>query len=235
MKRFVFFVALVALTAASVAGCSPKEVPQLDRQSLKLYVGEQARLTADRSVAWGSADDFYATVDEQGTVTAQHVGTTTVVAATGSGQAVCTVEIMPRYNTFVEPLYELFGQPMEAIATLETGEIIQTEQLHDRLKMVSIKEDNPKLKSRSYFCFLYGEVFRVKIMRLEAYKKDIEEIIGFCEERYEVAQGDAYPFSYKYPGNYSFPHTCGITVCESTNSQDIVEILYEAAFPVNNL
>ena len=129
MKRMLLL-AVVAGIAAGTAGCKQQQdAPKLDRQAVRLYVGDQVRITADRPVAWSAADDFYAAVDADGTVTARHVGTTTVTATADSGSAACTVEVQPRYDTFEEPLYELFGQPLSVLKKAETREILENENL----------------------------------------------------------------------------------------------------------
>ena len=94
MKRMLLLAVLAGI-AAGTAGCKQQDAPKLDRQAVRLYVGDQVRITADRPVAWSAADDFYAAVDADGTVTARHVGTTTVTATADSGSAVCTVEVQP--------------------------------------------------------------------------------------------------------------------------------------------
>ena len=124
MKRMLLFAVLAGI-AAGTAGCKQQDAPKLDRQAVRLYVGDQVRITADRPVAWSAADDFYAAVDADGTVTARHVGTTTVTATADSGSAACTVEVQPRYDTFEEPLYELFGQPLSVLKKAETREILE--------------------------------------------------------------------------------------------------------------
>ena len=124
MKRMLLLAVLAGI-AAGTAGCKQQDAPKLDRQAVRLYVGDQVRITADRPVAWSAADDFYAAVDGEGTVTARHVGTTTVTATADSGSAACTVEVQPRYDTFEEPLYELFGQPLSVLKKAETREILE--------------------------------------------------------------------------------------------------------------
>ena len=87
MKRMLLLAVLAGI-AAGTAGCKQQDAPKLDRQAVRLYVGDQVRITVDRPVAWSAADDFYAAVDGEGTVTARHVGTTTVTAvASGMVQA----------------------------------------------------------------------------------------------------------------------------------------------------
>ena len=69
MKRMLLLAVLAGI-AAGTAGCKQQDAPKLDRQAVRLYVGDQVRITADRPVAWSAADDFYAAVDADGTVTA---------------------------------------------------------------------------------------------------------------------------------------------------------------------
>ena len=125
MKRMLLLAVLAGI-AAGTAGCKQQDAPKLDRQAVRLYVGDQVRITADRPVAWSAADDFYAAVDADGTVTARHVGTTTVTATADSGSAVCTVEVQPRYDTFEEPLYNYLSlHPLSVLKEAETREILE--------------------------------------------------------------------------------------------------------------
>ena len=178
MKRMLLL-AVVAGIAAGTAGCKQQDAPKLDRQAVRLYVGDQVRITADRPVAWSAADDFYAAVDADGTVTARHVGTTTVTATADSGSAACTVEVQPRYDTFEEPLYELFGQPLSVLKEAETREILEENDTS-----IFYKGERPYIAKVQYR-FDKGEdpvVFYANIFIEKSYK---EEMRNFFFERYE--------------------------------------------------
>ena len=178
MKRMLLL-AVVAGIAAGTAGCKQQDAPKLDRQAVRLYVGDQVRITADRPVAWSAADDFYAAGDGEGTVTARHVGTTTVTATADSGSAVCTVEVQPRYDTFKEPLYELFGQPLSVLKKAETREILEENDTS-----IFYKGERPYIAKVQYR-FDKGEdpvVFYANIFIEKSYK---EEMRNFFFERYE--------------------------------------------------
>ncbi len=178
MKRMLLL-AVVAGIAAGTAGCKQQDAPKLDRQAVRLYVGDQVRITADRPVAWSAADDFYAAVDADGTVTARHVGTTTVTATADSGSAACTVEVQPRYDTFEEPLYELFGQPLSVLKEAETREILEENDT-----AIFYKGERPYIAKVQYR-FDKGEdpvVFYANIFIEKSYK---EEMRNFFFERYE--------------------------------------------------
>ena len=178
MKRMLLL-AVVAGIAAGTAGCKQQDAPKLDRQAVRLYVGDQVRITADRPVAWSAADDFYAAMDADGTVTARHVGTTTVTATADSGSAACTVEVQPRYDTFEEPLYELFGQPLSVLKKAETREILEENDTS-----IFYKGERPYIAKVQYR-FDKGEdpvVFYANIFIEKSYK---EEMRNFFFERYE--------------------------------------------------
>ena len=178
MKRMLLL-AVVAGIAAGTAGCKQQDAPKLDRQAVRLYVGDQVRITADRPVAWSAADDFYAAVGADGTVTARHVGTTTVTATADSGSAACTVEVQPRYDTFEEPLYELFGQPLPVLKEAETREILEENDT-----AIFYKGERPYIAKVQYR-FDKGEdpvVFYANIFIEKSYK---EEMRNFFFERYE--------------------------------------------------
>jgi hypothetical protein len=171
--------AVLAGIAAGTAGCKQQDAPKLDRQAVRLYVGDQVRITVDRPVAWSAADDFYAAVDADGTVTARHVGTTTVTATADSGSAACTVEVQPRYDTFEEPLYELFGQPLSVLKKAETREILEENDTS-----IFYKGERPYIAKVQYR-FDKGEdpvVFYANIFIEKSYK---EEMRNFFFERYE--------------------------------------------------
>ena len=178
MKRMLLLAVLAGI-AAGTAGCKQQDAPKLDRQAVRLYVGDQVRITVDRPVAWSAADDFYATVDADGTVTARHVGTTTVTATADSGSAACTVEVQPRYDTFEEPLYELFGQPLSVLKKAETREILEENDTS-----IFYKGERPYIAKVQYR-FDKGEdpvVFYANIFIEKSYK---EEMRNFFFERYE--------------------------------------------------
>ena len=178
MKRMLLLAVLAGI-AAGTAGCKQQDAPKLDRQAVRLYVGDQVRITADRPVAWSAADDFYAAVDGEGTVTARHVGTTTVTATADSGSAACTVEVQPRYDTFEEPLYELFGQPLSVPKEAETREILEENDT-----AIFYKGERPYIAKVQYR-FDKGEdpvVFYANIFIEKSYK---EEMRNFFFERYE--------------------------------------------------
>lgn len=73
----------------------------LDQTSIDLKVGESKTLVAsvnpnnatNKNVTWSSSDEFVATVDQNGTVTAVKSGSATITAKAGDKTATCTIKV----------------------------------------------------------------------------------------------------------------------------------------------
>ena len=180
MKRMFLFAVLAGIAAGTV-GCKQQDAPNLDKQTVRLYVGDQVRLTADRPVTWSTADDFYAAVAGEGNVTARHVGTTTVTATNDSGSAVCTVEVQPRYDTFIESLYDCLSlHPLSVLKEAETREILEEND-----KEIVYKGVAP-LEKISYSIVWQDETpFVLNAVAYISSVAYLDECIAFMDERYE--------------------------------------------------
>lgn len=77
-------------------------------QRIHLYPGEQKQIEAESSqkIQYSSLNDYYASVDENGLVTARYVGDTQVRLSTSAVKEFIQVSVIPRYTLYVEPYYE---------------------------------------------------------------------------------------------------------------------------------
>lgn len=125
MKRLLLFtIFLVSLTI--VSGCSKNENESLSLtpDEFNLYTEEIKTATASKDVSWSSEDEFVATIDEAGEVTAQHVGSTIIKAkaTAGNGSGTINMNVIPKYHTYEDPLF-LFGESKQKIKNRETNKI----------------------------------------------------------------------------------------------------------------
>ena len=58
------------------------------------------------NVNWATDDEFVASVNNNGIVTAEHVGITTITAKNGKEEAYCSVSVTPEYHTYNEPIMD---------------------------------------------------------------------------------------------------------------------------------
>ena len=111
----------VTSSAATLTVTQPVTGVTLDKNTLELYTGDTATLTAtvapdnatNKTVTWSSSDNTVATVDNNGNVTAVKAGTATITAtaADGSGcSATCTVTVTDKtYTISADPTALNFG------------------------------------------------------------------------------------------------------------------------------
>ncbi len=127
INKYVFFVSTLCCVFVSSCGSGDDNNPQegsLEKTSITLYVEETAHLTySGGKCMWSSDNDLIAKV-ENGTVTGEHVGTTTIHA----NNAICTVTVKSKYNDFVEP-YRVWGASIATVKNVMSSFTLQQQSL----------------------------------------------------------------------------------------------------------
>ncbi|MDE5652351.1 MAG: Ig-like domain-containing protein [Muribaculaceae bacterium] len=106
MKKFAMMLALaLPLAFASCGDDDPVTSISLDKTAEAVDYGKTVTLSADvKKVNWSSSNEFVATVDGNGVVTAKHVGTATITAEKDGASASCKVTVNPVDNSFALPI-----------------------------------------------------------------------------------------------------------------------------------
>jgi len=109
MKKLSFLILLSTL----LLSCNTNTTPGLmiETESILLYHGETAVLGASSEnglVYYKSSDNSIATVDNNGVVTANLVGTTYITVLDGKEAIACKITVTPRYFVEINP-YVVFG------------------------------------------------------------------------------------------------------------------------------
>lgn len=174
MKKIICVSCVACLVA--LIGCSQeKEIPEL-KTSISLYVGEQEQIEVNLPVTWSTDTPFVAEVDDEGVVTANHVGRAEVVASTSTGHTTCVVEVKPRYHTFVEPYYELFGQDGAAVIAKEKRKLVEKSEVE-----LIYEGEVPPISRVSYTLSSDGMVESADVWIMRTH---LEEVMDFLGERY---------------------------------------------------
>jgi len=113
MKKARIFLLLLSLSVVSCSDDDKNEIV-LDILSHSMYVNETVDITANQDCSWFSEKNFIASVNSEGVVTAHHVGSTRIAAASENGIVFCDIEVKPRYTTFTDPVLE-FGKDKDYI------------------------------------------------------------------------------------------------------------------------
>lgn len=90
--------------------------------NVTLYAGQEKQLSATGAIQWSSDNEFVASVDEQGKVTAHHIGTANIFASDGNAMGQCAVTVQPQYNCWATPLMT-WRASMSEIAAAETHQL----------------------------------------------------------------------------------------------------------------
>ena len=128
----------------------PVESITLNKTEAEIFVGAEEKLTAtvlpedatNKDVTWTSSDTTIATVDSNGKVTANSVGTAIITAKAGDKSATCTITVNPIKVTNVS-----ITPPVST--TIKSGETLdleaKVEPTNATNKTVTWSSDNPKV------------------------------------------------------------------------------------------
>jgi hypothetical protein len=90
---------------------------QLSHSSLSMNYEDQQPLQVineSGNIEWSTENDFHATVNQNGMVTAGHVGSTNIVAQKGKQKGKCSVTVKPKYALYDTP-YMNWGATMTQV------------------------------------------------------------------------------------------------------------------------
>lgn len=108
MKKICYLAVLaIALVACKGEGEDDKSL-QLSPSSVNLFYEDAQQLKvldASGTFEWSTANDFHATVNASGNVTAGHVGTTIISAKQGKKTGTCSVTVQPKYFLYDTPYF----------------------------------------------------------------------------------------------------------------------------------
>lgn len=146
-------------------------------QRIYLYQGEQMQIEAESSlkIQYSSLNDYYASVDENGLVTARYVGDTQVRLSTSAGSEFIQVSVIPRYSLYVEPYYE-FPSTRYAV------EKMYGEPYQDEDNCLVYKTVDVEASKFFYFCFDENDNLLASVASITDGNE--EELAKFLAERY---------------------------------------------------
>ncbi len=122
---------LVAVMAIAFMGCKKDKSINLTEESTSLYHQEtyQIPATCVNPITYSSENEYHATVSSEGLVTAQFVGSTTILLQSEGDSKSFTVNVMPKSNLYTEPNIT-FGETKDAvIARLGTPAVSQDDAI----------------------------------------------------------------------------------------------------------
>ncbi|MBQ3618164.1 MAG: Ig-like domain-containing protein [Bacteroidales bacterium] len=118
IKTLLFYLLFCIVIGGT--GCSSHK---LSHKELTLNAGDTITITANAQVTWSSSNDFVATVNADGKVTANHVGETDILAVVDNNSVPCHVSVLAKYEKeFQEPIHD-FKLNKEDIKAMSKGTV----------------------------------------------------------------------------------------------------------------
>lgn len=109
---------LLAFATLTLMGCDESsKTLQLSPSSLELYYEEEQQvqvLNEHGTFEWTTANNFYATVNASGRITAGHVGSTVITAKQDKKEGTCSVIVKPKYYLYDTPYFG-WGETMTQV------------------------------------------------------------------------------------------------------------------------
>lgn len=108
MKKVAF---LTVLPMLLLSACGEDDAMVItSSKEITLHKGEQSQIevVSDSPVRYGSMDEFHASVDDNGLVTANYVGETMIGVKNGDSQDYVNVQVVPVNSMLIEPYHSDF-------------------------------------------------------------------------------------------------------------------------------
>ncbi len=120
MKKFP--VLALAICLVTFSGCHKEKLIQLETHSVNLYHNETYKIPAEceNPITYSVDDAYHATVSQNGTVTANHVGGTTIHLESEDDSQQFTVYVQAKSNLYPKPNIN-FGQHKSSLPTPTTS------------------------------------------------------------------------------------------------------------------
>lgn len=132
MKKFAWLIAAAIPMAFAFTSCGDDENPQeiyLNTNSAAISYHQTQTLTAtEKNCNWSSDNEFVATVDKDGVVTANHVGEATITAEKNGVSASCKVTVVATNTAFTLPVLDWGATVAQVKAKVPTNlKLVQDE------------------------------------------------------------------------------------------------------------
>lgn len=183
MKK-VLLAAVFALAGVSFFSCSSSnddEPFSMNERAITMQKGDKYTITHTGKASWSSDDDFVASVND-GEVTANHVGETSIYAMSGGSKSQCDVTVRGLYNYFREPLCKLNATPEDVMRyekrSLDTKKsdrttLIYYPAMNEDIDVVAYTFKNDKLESAFVSMTMHGNATQA-----------LQMMTNFMSERY---------------------------------------------------
>ena len=185
MKNSYLIALVLPLIMQSACG-GDESLTVVSPKQISLHKGEQSQIEviSESPVRYGSMDDFHASVDGNGLITANYVGDTRIGVKNGSGQDYVDVKVIPVSTMLIEPYHSDF--------TIRKDIIIKMYGDGYAINGNTITYQLSKMGASASFTFSFAgekDVLQASEVAL-AQGTEIAEVEYFLGERYKPVDGE---------------------------------------------
>lgn len=189
MNKFCLTLLSLPLLAAMSCSDDNRGITLISPDAITLHKGESYQIEAesDLPIRYGSVDEYYATVDQNGLVTGGFVGQTDVRLRNEEEYLFISVTVEPRSTLYVEPSKEFDALPDVAIAVY--GKPYKSTD--DKSILIYRMADIP---AAPYFFFLSnseGRLFASGVILADGQENELRTFLG---ERYLAVDEDNWTY-----------------------------------------
>lgn len=152
---YLFAIAMATMLCAGFASCGSDDDDDdkplsVNPSSVSMKYDESQQLSASGATSWRSENEFVATVDQNGLLKGNHVGSTDIIVTDGKATGKCNVTITPKYAFFDVPVLS-WGATMSDVRRAETHGTPETTET-----ALIYKYDNRSLPAVVMYSFKNG-------------------------------------------------------------------------------
>lgn len=221
MKKLALIFTL-ALPLVMWACGDDNEEPEvtLDQTTASIEYGKTLTLTAsEKNCVWASSNEFVASVNDKGEVTALHAGEAEITATKGDGSAKCKIVVTTTNDNFTMPILD-WGASIDDIKGKVSG-------------LELALEDSVTLgysTNGTFPMYIYGfesNKLAASTLTVSSKMDEDDDLMGFLEQRYQELpdeEGDDY-FFFVDAMNLTNANVCvvySLNIDEETGAESVI-------------
>lgn len=181
MRKILSIITVLALVSScSSDSTEEKESLVLSSQEETITIGESLALNASTQCQWKTENDFIASVTDDGTVMANHIGKTEITATGKNNSSICKIIVKGKLDTYKEPILD-FGASMSEIMEEESRAF--SHQYGN--ESLTFSGENSIIDRVNYF-FKDDKLIQVDVIVLHNYSDAVKKTVDeYLLERYK--------------------------------------------------
>lgn len=183
--KYLWLIVITVITPL-LSACSDDDDKIISEKSIILNVGDTYKVKASGSASYAIQHQFVASVNQQGEVTANHVGETVMAVSVGGETAYCGVLVSPRHNLWPTPVMDSRNYTIGQVKQFFNGKY----PMSATSNTVTINPQKNNVDYIKYYVLKQIDSIEVRYVHNENAQL-ISTLNDFLTERYDKVREDA--------------------------------------------